>query len=265
MIRRLTSEIKTATNETPNDTEKSEAEDMDGQTVDTTTGLFLYPILMILILIGVIFVAFKLVQLDNKNIDADLLFQEIESIKSQMPNYENASRADNNSEFFIDNTYDSYEILEAISVATNLETHFEFKESPFNDDNLATMLDLIEQLDISGFKGLIEVSVHTGNFCVVADEAGELTLAASTALIGSCIFSKDQPNTRLELWTNEAYEQLEILAVPIQQGDIELIFVARDEEPKVSYPEQSATMKAETWNTIATQNNYLTLRFESEE
>ena len=211
-----------------------------------------------------LFVAFKLTHLNQNTIDSETFFREIESIKSQASNNQGAIESDQSSEYLIDNSYDSYEILEAVSIASNLETRFGYLQSPFDDDNLAVLLGLIERLDMSGFKGLIEISITVGNFCVVADSAGEWELAPEAALIGSCTFSEAEPDTSLETWTNDAYEQLEVLAVPLQQGDIELIFVAREEEPRVPYPEQAATLKAGEWNSIATQNNYLTLRLESD-
>ena len=269
MIRRLTSEIKTATSEIREEQEKEakiEAENtLQPKEPELTVGNFLAPVLLGIVLIIALVVCYQVFKLSEQQLKTEQALEQIQSFRPQSINTTNVSNIDDFDDYSLEPIYDSYEILEVVSLATEFETNFAFNQNPFEDDNLSVLLGIVERLDTSGFKGLIEVAIHTGNFCVVADADGSWALAPEESLIGSCTFSETEPNTLLEEWTTDAYEQLEILAIPIQQNDIELIFVAQEEDPRIAYPEEAETLKAGEWNAIATLNNFINIRLESQE
>lgn len=266
MIRRLTNEIKTsyAKHEKHNDIDPVEVALRASENARSTPLVSYF--LLAVILIVVIATSIKAFQPDHTG---EVMIQtqtELNSIKAELQLLSGNAFNTNNDEQLNTTSMDVYGLLEAIGAAADFETQFDFNSAPINADKQLSLQSLIDKMDASGFKGFIEVTVHTGNFCVTAAENGDWVLASPDIPIAQCVFSKSQPTEQQEAWLAEGYSDLEAISDPIKQGDIELaITLATSEEPKADYPELQQNITAKNWNDVAIQNNYLRLRFESSE
>lgn len=266
MIRRLTNEIKTnyAKHEKNNDIDPVEVALRASENARSTPLASYF--LLAVILIVVIATSIKTFQPDRTG---EVMIQtqtELNSIKAELQLLSGNSFNTNDDELLNTTSMDVYGLLEAIGAAAEFETQFDFNTAPLNADKQLSLQSLIDKMYNSGFKGFIEVTVHTGNFCVAAAENGDWVLAVPDTPVAQCVFSKNQPTERQEAWLAESYSDLEAISDPIKQGDIELaITLATSEEQKAEYPELQPNITAQTWNDAAKQNNYLRLRFESSE
>ena len=266
MIRRLTNEIKTnsAKHEKHNDIDPVEVALRASENARSTPLASYF--LLAVILIVVIATSIKTFQPDRTG---EVMIQtqtELSSIKAELQLLSGNSFNTNDDELLNTTSMDVYGLLEAIGTAADFETQFDFNTPPINTDKQLSLQGLIDKMDASGFKGFIEVTVHTGNFCVTAAESGDWVLAAPDTPIAQCVFSKNQPTEQQEVWLAEGYSDLEAISDPLKQGDIELaITLATSEEQKAEYPELQQNITAQIWNHAAIQNNYLRLRFESSE
>ena len=265
MIRRLTNEIKAnyAKHEKINDIDPVEVA-LKASENTRTTPLASYLLLAVILLI-VTAISVKTFQPDNTSQAIAATQAELNAIKAELQvlagnNFEPADDYTNNSKI------DTYGLLEALGAAADLNTQFTFNSAPLDSEKQLALQTLIDKMDGSGFKGFIEITVHTGNFCVAAAATGEWILAKPDTPIGQCVFSKNQPTEQQEVWIAQGYSDLEAISDPIKSGDIELaITLATSENQRAGYPELEQNITAKMWNKVATKNNYLTLRFESAE
>lgn len=266
MVRRLTNEIKTtyAKHEKHNDIDPVEVALRASENARSTPLASYF--LLAVILIVVIAISVKIFQPDRTG---EVMIQtqtELSSIRAELQLLSGNSFNTGSDELLNTTSMDVYGLLDAIGAAADFETQFDFNTAPINADKQLSLQSLIDKMYDSGFKGFIEVTVHTGNFCVSAAENGDWVLAAPDTPVAQCVFSKNQPTEQQEAWLAEGYSDLEAISDPIKQGDIELaITLATSEEQKAEYPELQPNITAQIWNNAAIQNNYLRLRFESSE
>ena len=133
MIRRLTSEIKTATSEIREEQEKEakiEAENtLQPKEPELTVGNFLAPVLLGIVLIIALVVCYQVFKLSEQQLKTEQALEQIQSFRPQSINTTNVSNIDDFDDYSLEPIYDSYEILEVVSLATEFETNFAFNQT----------------------------------------------------------------------------------------------------------------------------------------
>lgn len=265
MVRRLTSEIKSAT-ATKRNAEAVDSEFEAGRINDTQSQRSLAPLYVLLTVILIIVTALS-IKTFQPTIQSDGATQaDMSEIKSELQALAKRPSINDSMPLIPGPPIDMYGLIEAIGIAADLDAQFPFGVPPINSDNQLIIQTLIEKMDFSGFKGFVEISVHFGNFCVTASSNGDWVLAKENSLAEQCVFTNDQPVETQETWLAQAYSDLEALSDPIKRGDIELaVSLAPSLPNKHDYPDLQQNTTAAQWNSIALKNNYLSIRFESAE
>ncbi|WP_178114732.1 response regulator [Pseudomonas saliphila] len=156
-------------------------------------------------------------------------------------------------------------LLRGLEWALNREGQYGPDEIPFNDRRLSFVSELIQMLHGGGFQGVIHLTAHVGDFCLVQNDRGEMVLAPDNLPLGDC-----------ELFGVEAARwgrSTELFSMgfanfanrdPLVEGSrIRLIAKpAEQPEPLVEYPEMDDFLLAGDWNAIARQNQRIEVRLQ---
>ncbi|QJD58021.1 response regulator [Pseudomonas sp. gcc21] len=156
-------------------------------------------------------------------------------------------------------------LLRGLEWALNRDGQYAPDELPFNDRRLSFVSELIQMLHGGGFQGVIHLTAHVGDFCLVQDDRGEMVVAPDDLRLGDCeLFgveaarwgrSTDLFSVGFANFANREPlvegSRIRLVAKPAEQPD-----------PLVEYPEMSAFMLAGEWNAIARQNQRIEVRLE---
>ena len=61
-----------------------------------------------------------------------------------------------------------------------------YGQSQISDSQLELLANMLLSLEAAGYQGTLDIELYSGDFCVVADEAGEYVLPASGTLLTDC-------------------------------------------------------------------------------
>ncbi len=146
--------------------------------------------------------------------------------------------------------------LEALEWALNLDQWVDPGDRPLGDIRLATIDGLLKRLDKLGFEGVVTLHVHSGIFCQNR-ELSRWAIAGPGQIVSQCG----------RLGAMEANEQSPafsrfLSSSPIlAEGRIRLDIIAHgDSSPLMGYPDDAASISADTWNGIAALNNRVETR-----
>ena len=144
-----------------------------------------------------------------------------------------------------------------INWLVNTNFSFAYDEHPLNDKQIEKFQNLIEQLQLIDFRGLIEIDINLGNYCLTKTTGDEWQIAPPNTPLGSCNFAKQVAENDDERdYFSPEYIQFERTAKPIIDGEIDLLItVSEYHSPPTDYPEVSTLQTASQWNEIAEQNN----------
>jgi CheY-like chemotaxis protein len=146
--------------------------------------------------------------------------------------------------------------LEALEWALNLDQWVAPGARPLGDIRLATLEGLLGRLDKIGFGGVITLNVHSGMFCQTRGANG-WSIAGAKQIVSQCarvaVMDADQQSPAFSKFLGAS----PILA----DGRIRLEIIAHgDGSPLMDYPEDAASISADTWNSIAALNNRVETR-----
>ncbi len=161
----------------------------------------------------------------------------------------------------------SQSMLDTLSWALGVNTHFNYGEAPLNENQILNLQNLSFRLHQAGFRGFVELDIRLGNFCLIEAEGGNMVLPTADTPLSRCVFANDQKiDLAAENYTSPAYLQFEQNSAPIRNGDIEFIInVSAFDNPIYGYPEPRQTTTAGQWNAIARQNQQIVLSIDSAE
>lgn len=225
--------------------------------------------LLCLILIALAGISFQVFQTQKQSDQLEEKYEQLADI-----NYQTSmllddiiiSSQDGSKRNRIESAIDAKSMLNTLSWAMGIDTHFAYGTEPFNDAQILNLQNLTFRLHEAGYRGFIELRIHLGNFCLVSSESGELVLAEPSMPISQCQFLIDQKiDLSAENYTNLSYMQFEQTSGPIQNGDIEYIInLSAFENPMYSYPTLSDILTAGQWNQIAHKNQQVILFIDDE-
>lgn len=156
------------------------------------------------------------------------------------------------------------QLYEMVGTVLSKHSTFSWDEAPFNDALAGQIEDLANQLDTLGFRGVITLRSHLGQFCLKARGNGQPMLPREASPVSAC-----QVN---ELSGGEAEERglAQSMAFSNAMASIEARFgshiqvtleTAGIDEPLKTYPESPEGVSAGDWNKIAAVNQRIEFGF----
>lgn len=146
--------------------------------------------------------------------------------------------------------------LSLLEWSANQGSGFGFNELPFGDERALWLSEFVEQLKQAGFRGVIELRAHYGNFCLTKTDGETLGLADPKMPVSECLFAADVKGG--EAWRNDqsvAFANYLNLELTRSGGELEiLLFSSGFNNPLVPQPPVYEVKSAGDWNQIARQN-----------
>jgi CheY-like chemotaxis protein len=160
--------------------------------------------------------------------------------------------------------FDLTAIVGALEWAVNQTGTYGVDEIALNDDRAESLRDLAANLQAIGFAGVIEYSIHVGQFCMVFSEQGTLVLAPQDLPLGSCLQLGWQDQEAFVL----AERQTLAFANAVAQingrattANIEVEIAPRGQRlPNTPYPPASPEILAGDWNQRAAASHRIEIR-----
>jgi CheY-like chemotaxis protein len=148
--------------------------------------------------------------------------------------------------------------LDTLQWALNQNASFRFDELPFDGARAEELGTLLERLAALGFRGRVRIEAHLGEFCLVADEAQQLTLAPADAPVESCDHIGHPLDASSFVSERQSVEFAQLVTGSTLIGEtlVELELVAHDRDHSLrrhQFPAQVS--RAGDWNRIAEANN----------
>jgi len=171
-----------------------------------------------------------------------------------LPVSSTASESNNNNDTLVNNPLKaSTTLLAALENTLNIGNDIPYGTPLLGDITLQKLFNLIVLLNEADFYGEINVVVHSGNFCLTSNSAGELVLPEQQASMSSC--QVIEPITDIEQTTTPELSQF-IGNVNDDPGNNFLITLETrgGSEPVASYPSISTLTTAGQWNQAAQRN-----------
>lgn len=134
----------------------------------------------------------------------------------------------------------------------------EFDRVPFDAMRVRQLEDLLSRLVNSGFRGKLLMESHLGEFCLVANQTGELTLADPGIPVSACTIighPLDESSLLAERETPTFAAFIAQSPLVRESGiDVEVVAHSRVQSlPRIPYP--ADPLNAGHWNTVAARNN----------
>lgn len=145
---------------------------------------------------------------------------------------------------------------EALTWAVNLHNQYGHDQLPLDDHRLALVRELVARLTRAGFKGVVRVETHVGEFCLARDGFGGFKLPEPATPIADCEivdYTAEQATT-LGRRQSPAFSRY-LVTQANARTPVRVEAVSHgNERPLVRYPDVSALRTAGEWNSIAGRN-----------
>ncbi|SDU18333.1 response regulator [Halopseudomonas salegens] len=154
-------------------------------------------------------------------------------------------------------------LLRALEWGLNHNGQFDFGSIPFDNALLGRLNELLPLLHAGGFRGRIELTAHSGQFCLQQNAESSLQIAPEGLPLTEC----DGLNSEAErLQRSRELESLAFARFANQQpllngSPITLqLNPSRGDQPLAEYPPVNSMLTASDWNAIARQNQRVEIR-----
>ncbi len=146
-------------------------------------------------------------------------------------------------------------LLDTVSWAFNRHGPYGFSDEPLGDERLAQVRELIARLTAAGFQGTMRLETHTGEFCLVRDEQGDLHLPGDSLVFSRCEVVSYPPAQAVQLGQRQSPAFARYLAERRPGNQIQITVVSHGtNRPLVTYPDLASVQTAGDWNRIARSN-----------
>ena len=149
-------------------------------------------------------------------------------------------------------------LFNSISWAVNQSSPVDVHEEAFSDRRLATVYELISRLQALGFRGVVQLNSHPGEFCLTGNEADGYSMAAADLPVHECSFYGHPLQQLPSIGTRQSIAFANFLSTSplVNNSDISIEIVNHSySEPRVEYPSRDSDITALEWNRIASANN----------
>lgn len=156
----------------------------------------------------------------------------------------------------------SPKLLDIISWSIGDQLTYGPTEAALAGDRFNRIQTLLTMLADAKFQGTLQLTVHQGQFCVITNSSGELTLAKTNTPAAQCgLLAGDIDTTNSRLMSLPFAMFLDNSPVANgEQGILVNIVSASDKQPIIRYPQRDNGTLAGDWNKIAQQNNRIAIK-----
>jgi CheY-like chemotaxis protein len=196
----------------------------------------------------------------NRRIDA---LEAAEQQQASSVNSENAALRDQLSERDNRARAQTARLYDSISWAINQGSAYELDEEAFSDRRLAIVQQLVSRLQSLGFRGVVQLESHLGEFCLAGNAVDGYHPAPDNLPVTECtlIGHPLQELPALGQRQSIAFANFLDTSPLLKDGDIRIDLVPyRFSRPRVDYPPQHEDINAQRWNRVATLNNRVEVR-----
>jgi CheY-like chemotaxis protein len=149
-------------------------------------------------------------------------------------------------------------LYNSIGWAINLSSAYDMRDVAFSDRRLAIVQELLTRLSSIGFRGVVQLESHLGDFCLAGDEADGYTLAdergyvSDCSLIGHPLYQLPTLGERQSI----GFANFMSSSPLVNNNDIRVELVNyRNDRPKFPYPPLQDGVSIGEWNSVAAANN----------
>jgi CheY-like chemotaxis protein len=157
----------------------------------------------------------------------------------------------------------SKRLYDSITWAINQGGSYEPDEEAFSDRRLAIVQQLITRLQSLGFRGVVQLESHLGEFCLTGNAVDGYHSAAANLPVTQCalIGHPLQELPAIGQRQSIAFANFIDTSPLLGNGDIRIDIVPhRFSQPRIDYPPLHEDINALHWNRIATVNNRVEVR-----
>jgi hypothetical protein len=150
------------------------------------------------------------------------------------------------------------ELFNSLAWAVNLGGHYDVQEEAFGDRRLAIVYELISRLNDLGFKGVVRLESHLGEYCLSDNEVDGFTLAPGDLPVSDCSRYGHPLQQLPQLGERQSIAFANFLATSplVNDSDIRIEIIAHGyDRPHLKYPSRASDLPAREWNRIAAANN----------
>jgi CheY-like chemotaxis protein len=150
------------------------------------------------------------------------------------------------------------QLFNSLAWAVNLGSHYDVQEEAFGDRRLAIVYELISRLNTLGFKGVVRLESHLGEYCLSGNEVDGFTLAPGELPVRDCSRYGHPLQQLPQLGERQSIAFANFLATSplVNDSDIRIEIVAHGyDRPHLKYPSRASDLPAHEWNRIAAANN----------
>ena len=147
----------------------------------------------------------------------------------------------------------------------NENSLYEYGQFPLGANRTKLIDDLLFKLDEFGFKGIVHLNIHSGNYCVVSNGFGQFVLPEEGTKLSDCqLLDYYTPDPSQTEKTGIEFNTLLNTNPVLIKGDIDIAVNAYDQYSSTTpYPEYDGSIDASEWNDIALQNNNVLIELEN--
>jgi CheY-like chemotaxis protein len=159
-------------------------------------------------------------------------------------------------------------LYNTLAWAVNLGGQYGIQEEAFGDRRLAIVYELISRLHALGFKGVVRLESHLGEFCLAGNDAAGYTLAPADMPAYDCSRFAHPLEDMPLIGERQSIAFANFLATSplINDSDISVeILSRRYDKPHLKYPSQNSGISAREWNRIAGANNRVDVSLKPQE
>jgi CheY-like chemotaxis protein len=154
-------------------------------------------------------------------------------------------------------------LYDSITWAINQSSPYDIHEEAFSDRRLAIVHELVSRLTGLGFRGVVQLESHLGDFCLSGSDADGYVLAPPDLPVTECAMIGHPLQNLPLLGERQSIAFANFLATSplLESGDISIEIVPfSDSQRLLEYPPQTSDVSAYEWNRIATVNNRVDVR-----
>ena len=146
-------------------------------------------------------------------------------------------------------------LLDTLTWALNQHGQYGFNDEALSDARLAQLRELVARLGAAGFVGTVRLETHTGEFCLVRDEQGNLRLPSDGLVFSRCEVVSYPQATAVQHGLRQSPAFTRYLAERRGKNPIAVAAVSHGaSRPLVNYPDLTSVQTAGEWNQIARLN-----------
>jgi CheY-like chemotaxis protein len=154
-------------------------------------------------------------------------------------------------------------LYDSITWAINQSSPYDIHEEAFSDRRLAIVNELVSRLAGLGFRGVVQLESHLGEFCLAGNEATGYSLAPPDLPVTECALVGHPLQDLPSLGERQSIAFANFLATSplLESGDISIEIVPYlYSKRRLEYPPLHSDISAYEWNRIAAVNNRVDVR-----